>query len=163
MYLNVDAYGVSIRMSSKRVSLLSAWKIHHVVQVNDPGLQEPRPWRRGVGPVPPHGGEWHCARRATASPLCPRFQHARCAQGGMVDDGLRVFDTMGDHGVEKRQVHYACVVDLLGRAGQLSRALGVVSSPCRLKTGKTSGLWGLRGNARRLPAARRHGGRRARG
>ncbi|KAK8460252.1 hypothetical protein SEVIR_2G304500v4 [Setaria viridis] len=51
-----------------------------------------------------------------------------CAHGGLVDDGLRVFDTMGDHGVEKRQVHYACVVDLLGRAGQLTQALGVVES-----------------------------------
>jgi pentatricopeptide repeat protein len=51
-----------------------------------------------------------------------------CAHGGLVDDGLRVFGTMGDHGVEKRQVHYACVVDLLGRAGQLSRALGVLES-----------------------------------
>ncbi|CAL5082629.1 unnamed protein product [Urochloa decumbens] len=51
-----------------------------------------------------------------------------CAHGGLVDDGIRVFDTMGDHGVEKRQVHYACVVDLLGRAGQLTRALGVIES-----------------------------------
>ncbi|CAN6205172.1 unnamed protein product [Urochloa humidicola] len=51
-----------------------------------------------------------------------------CAHGGLVDDWLRVFDVMGGHGVEKRQVHYACVVDLLGRAGQLTRALGVVES-----------------------------------
>ncbi|XP_062199891.1 pentatricopeptide repeat-containing protein CRR2, chloroplastic-like [Phragmites australis] len=51
-----------------------------------------------------------------------------CAHGGLVDDGLEVFDMMDDHRVEKRQVHYACVVDLLGRAGQLSRALGVVEA-----------------------------------
>lgn len=51
-----------------------------------------------------------------------------CARGGLVDDGLRVFDMMDARGVEKRQVHYACVVDLLGRAGQLSRALGVIEA-----------------------------------
>ncbi|XP_039797798.1 pentatricopeptide repeat-containing protein At3g57430, chloroplastic-like [Panicum virgatum] len=62
-----------------------------------------------------------------------------CAHSGLVDDGLRVFGTMGDHGVERRQVHYACVIDLLGRAGQLSRALGFVESICRLNRGKTSG------------------------
>ncbi|GJN34502.1 hypothetical protein PR202_gb23167 [Eleusine coracana subsp. coracana] len=36
----------------------------------------------------------------------------------------------GPRGVEKRQVHYARVVDLLGRAGQLSRALrGIEAMP----------------------------------
>jgi pentatricopeptide repeat protein len=44
-----------------------------------------------------------------------------CAHCGRVE-GLRVFDMMDVHGVVKRQVHYACVVDLLGHAGQQSRS-----------------------------------------
>ncbi|CAL5063086.1 unnamed protein product [Urochloa decumbens] len=87
-----------------------------------------------------------------------------CAHGGLVDDvlgypstwrmiwspaKLRVFDAMGGHGVEKRQVHYACVVDLLGRAGQLTRALGVVES-MPFEPGKD--VWGAL-----LSACRLHG------
>ncbi|CAN6218581.1 unnamed protein product [Urochloa humidicola] len=72
-----------------------------------------------------------------------------CAHGGLVDDGLRVFDAMGDHDVEKRQVHYACVVNLLGRAGELTRALGVVES-MPFEPGKD--VWGAL-----LSACRLHG------
>ncbi|CAN6175193.1 unnamed protein product [Urochloa humidicola] len=72
-----------------------------------------------------------------------------CAHGRLVDDGLRVFDAMGGHGVEKLQVHYACVVDLLGRAGKLTRALGVVES-MPFEPGKE--VWGAL-----LSACRVHG------
>lgn len=47
-----------------------------------------------------------------------------CSHGGMENRGLKFFDEMAvkcgiDLGIE----HYGCVVDLLGRAGQLERAL----------------------------------------
>ncbi|KAK9106101.1 hypothetical protein Scep_022945 [Stephania cephalantha] len=46
-----------------------------------------------------------------------------CSHGGLVDEGLRVFRSMkDDHGVKPHMRHYACVVDMLGRAGRLNDA-----------------------------------------
>ncbi|KAL3620858.1 hypothetical protein CASFOL_035770 [Castilleja foliolosa] len=51
-----------------------------------------------------------------------------CNHAGLVDIGLNYFDSMSSvYFVEKRHEHYACVVDLLGRAGRLAEAYGVVS------------------------------------
>ncbi|XP_078428341.1 pentatricopeptide repeat-containing protein At1g71420-like [Wolffia australiana] len=46
-----------------------------------------------------------------------------CSHSGLVEDGKAVFDTMaGEHGVEPELDHYACMVDVLGRAGRLVEA-----------------------------------------
>ncbi|KAG1326372.1 pentatricopeptide repeat-containing protein [Cocos nucifera] len=46
-----------------------------------------------------------------------------CSHSGLVDQGLRYFNCMRMvHSVELRSEHYACVVDLLGRAGRLGEA-----------------------------------------
>ncbi|KAL3623759.1 hypothetical protein CASFOL_032575 [Castilleja foliolosa] len=50
-----------------------------------------------------------------------------CSHGGMENTGLRIFDEMvcenGIGSIDLSIEHYGCVVDLLGRAGQLERAL----------------------------------------
>ncbi|KAM3751058.1 hypothetical protein ACB098_04G080200 [Castanea mollissima] len=46
-----------------------------------------------------------------------------CSHAGMVNEGLGYFDSMRkEHGLVPKPEHYVCVVDLLGRAGFLSRA-----------------------------------------
>ncbi|KAJ7540617.1 hypothetical protein O6H91_10G023300 [Diphasiastrum complanatum] len=46
-----------------------------------------------------------------------------CAQSRLVDEGRHVFDSMyKNHGVTPTMEHYACMVDLLGRAGCLADA-----------------------------------------
>ncbi|KAJ4960813.1 hypothetical protein NE237_020723 [Protea cynaroides] len=46
-----------------------------------------------------------------------------CSHGGLVDEGLEVFKSMiYVHCVKPRMEHYACVVDMLGRAGRLKEA-----------------------------------------
>ncbi|CAD5171221.1 unnamed protein product [Musa acuminata subsp. malaccensis] len=46
-----------------------------------------------------------------------------CSHSGMVDEGLDYFHNMGkDYGVDAGAEHYACVIDLLGRAGRLDKA-----------------------------------------
>ncbi|XP_051123301.1 pentatricopeptide repeat-containing protein At4g33170-like [Andrographis paniculata] len=47
-----------------------------------------------------------------------------CSQGGYVEEGLRHFRSMrrGEYGVAPGEDHYACVVDLLGRAGRIEEA-----------------------------------------
>ncbi|KAF8768908.1 hypothetical protein HU200_007474 [Digitaria exilis] len=42
-----------------------------------------------------------------------------CTHGGLVDEGLRYFESMQhEHGIEPEIEHYGCIVDLLGRAGR---------------------------------------------
>ncbi|XP_028763879.1 pentatricopeptide repeat-containing protein At4g32430, mitochondrial [Neltuma alba] len=46
-----------------------------------------------------------------------------CCRNGMVDIGLKVFDTMiKDHHIEPHPEHYSIMVDMLGRAGKLKEA-----------------------------------------
>ncbi|KAF8400498.1 hypothetical protein HHK36_013796 [Tetracentron sinense] len=50
-----------------------------------------------------------------------------CSHAGLVSKGDVIFRSMVyDHGVEPRAEHYACMVDLLGRAGQLENALDFI-------------------------------------
>lgn len=52
---------------------------------------------------------------------------AACARGGLVREGERWFRAMeGEFGLRPRVEHYACMVDLLGRAGELRGALRLV-------------------------------------
>lgn len=53
---------------------------------------------------------------------------ASCSHAGMVGRGLELFHEMEEkHGVERTPDHYACVVDLLGRAGQLDEAYRLIT------------------------------------
>ncbi|XP_020100698.1 pentatricopeptide repeat-containing protein At4g21065-like [Ananas comosus] len=46
-----------------------------------------------------------------------------CSHSGLVEEGLRWFGVMRERfGMEPRMEHYGCVVDMLGRAGQVERA-----------------------------------------
>eukprot|EP01018_Ginkgo_biloba_P016521 Gb_02086 [translate_table: standard] len=46
-----------------------------------------------------------------------------CSHAGMVTEGRQYFDSMrNDYGIIPRMEHYACMVDLLGRAGWLDEA-----------------------------------------
>lgn len=46
-----------------------------------------------------------------------------CSHSGLVDEGWRFFDTMrNDYNIEPKLEHYACMVDLLARTGNLTKA-----------------------------------------
>ncbi|KAK9281675.1 hypothetical protein L1049_004579 [Liquidambar formosana] len=50
-----------------------------------------------------------------------------CGHGGLVEQGMRHFNSMGTkYGIEAGMEHYACMVDLFGRAGQLEKAEKVI-------------------------------------
>ncbi|KAK1398436.1 Pentatricopeptide repeat-containing protein [Heracleum sosnowskyi] len=52
-----------------------------------------------------------------------------CSHGGLVDLGLDHFQYMKErHNIEPQLDHYVCKVDLLGRAGRLVEAVGVIES-----------------------------------
>ncbi|XP_057816041.2 pentatricopeptide repeat-containing protein At4g02750 [Cryptomeria japonica] len=73
-----------------------------------------------------------------------------CSHAGLVDEGLRFFESMEKvHCIIPRADHYACMIDLLGRAGRLEEAKGFVyNSRCE----PNPSMWGAL-----LGACRIHG------
>lgn len=54
---------------------------------------------------------------------------AACSHSGLVDLGRNLFYRMKeDYGIEPTEDHYACIIDLLGRAGQLKEAYKLINS-----------------------------------
>jgi pentatricopeptide repeat protein len=52
-----------------------------------------------------------------------------CSHAGLVDKGLEYWEAMvRDYGIERRADHYACVVDMLGRAGRIEEAFEMVQT-----------------------------------
>lgn len=50
-----------------------------------------------------------------------------CSHSGMVEEGISLFHEMDrDHDMRPREKHYACLVDLLGRAGKLNEAEALI-------------------------------------
>lgn len=50
-----------------------------------------------------------------------------CSHAGMVKEGTKIFDNMYEkYGIVPQLDHYACMVDILGRAGHLSEAENVI-------------------------------------
>ncbi|XP_010536431.1 PREDICTED: pentatricopeptide repeat-containing protein At1g20230 [Tarenaya hassleriana] len=52
---------------------------------------------------------------------------AACSQGGLTDEGWKYFNMMSEeYGIKPRLEHYACMVNLLGRAGKLEEAYDMI-------------------------------------
>jgi pentatricopeptide repeat protein len=67
-----------------------------------------------------------------------------CSHAGLVHEGLHYFDSMGSvHGICAMVEHYACMVDLLGRAGHLHKAEDLIKTmPCEPNVGVWNALLG---------------------
>ncbi|XP_019158307.1 PREDICTED: pentatricopeptide repeat-containing protein At5g08305 [Ipomoea nil] len=50
-----------------------------------------------------------------------------CAHGGLVKEAWRFFDSLGKNGTKLKNEHYACMIDVLARAGQLTEAYQLMS------------------------------------
>uniref|UniRef100_A0A0D9XKW8 DYW domain-containing protein n=1 Tax=Leersia perrieri TaxID=77586 RepID=A0A0D9XKW8_9ORYZ len=51
-----------------------------------------------------------------------------CSHAGLVDEGLKYFYSMKDtHGIEPKEEHYSCIIDMYGRAGRLDEAYKFIS------------------------------------
>ncbi|KAL9243397.1 hypothetical protein vseg_017290 [Gypsophila vaccaria] len=50
-----------------------------------------------------------------------------CSYSGLSDQGWEIFDSMStDYGVNPRAMHYACMIELLGREGLLDEAMALI-------------------------------------
>jgi pentatricopeptide repeat protein len=73
-----------------------------------------------------------------------------CSHAGLLDQGLDYFDRMKDiYGIEPGVEHYGCVVDLLGRSGQIRQALDLIGD---MPVPGDAKIWGSM-----LSACRSHG------
>ncbi|XP_071704502.1 pentatricopeptide repeat-containing protein At5g15300-like [Rutidosis leptorrhynchoides] len=62
-----------------------------------------------------------------------------CNHGGLIDEGWRYFKQMTDeYGIQPTDKHYACMVDLLGRAGCLNEAYNLIHS---MKVAPSAAVW----------------------
>lgn len=62
-----------------------------------------------------------------------------CSHSGMVDQGMNYFNNMeGAFGVVPGAEHYACMIDILGRAGRLDEAMKLIE---RMPMEPTSVVW----------------------
>uniref|UniRef100_A0A7N0THG1 Pentatricopeptide repeat-containing protein n=1 Tax=Kalanchoe fedtschenkoi TaxID=63787 RepID=A0A7N0THG1_KALFE len=69
-----------------------------------------------------------------------------CSHGGLVEKGRRYFKEMQVRDIAPTQMHYACMVDLLGRAGLMKEAAELIK---RLPVAPDANIWGaLLGAAR---------------
>ncbi|RWW18290.1 hypothetical protein GW17_00017733 [Ensete ventricosum] len=63
-----------------------------------------------------------------------------CSHGGLVDEGLDFFDFMvNDQRMKPDIGHYGCVIDLLGRAGKMEKALDLMKC---MPFEPTTAMWG---------------------
>ncbi|KAI5662233.1 hypothetical protein M9H77_21556 [Catharanthus roseus] len=71
-----------------------------------------------------------------------------CAHVGLVEEGTNFFSSMRTlYHIEPGPDHYACMVDLLGRAGLLERAISLINS---MPFEPHSGVWGALLSASRI-------------
>lgn len=62
-----------------------------------------------------------------------------CNHAGLVEEGLKYFNEMHIvHGIEPELEHYACLIDMLGRAGRFEDALEIVD---RMPMHPDAGIW----------------------
>ncbi|XVE60018.1 hypothetical protein DITRI_Ditri05aG0093100 [Diplodiscus trichospermus] len=51
-----------------------------------------------------------------------------CSHSGLVEEGIRIFDSMSkNYGIIPQLDHYACMIDILGRAGRITEAEEVLN------------------------------------
>lgn len=70
-----------------------------------------------------------------------------CSRSKMVYEGLKYFNSMKEYGITPNLKHHACIVDLLGRAGQLEEAHEFVK---QMPTKPDAAVWGALLNACRI-------------
>ncbi|XWS34160.1 hypothetical protein CRYUN_Cryun21dG0016300 [Craigia yunnanensis] len=70
-----------------------------------------------------------------------------CSHAGSMEDGQSYFNPMRDFGVEPNSEHYARMVDLLSRGGDLNEAYRIINS---MPFPADASIWGALLNDRRI-------------
>ncbi|CAN6287897.1 unnamed protein product [Urochloa humidicola] len=102
---------------------------------NEIGYQTDIAWNAVINVYAQHGHGWEAIQafdKMTSSGIRPNHITfvsllTACSHVGLVD-GLKYFYSMKDeHGIEPKEEHYSCVIDMYGRAGRLDEAEKFIS------------------------------------
>lgn len=105
------------------------------------GTESPTSWNTMIAAHGMHGRAeevlklFYAMRRRNISPDAMTYSSvlSACSHCGLVEEGWRVFEVLNsDQSVSPSEEHYNCMVDLLGRAGQVEEAYDLVKL-CPLK------------------------------
>ncbi|XP_044486912.1 pentatricopeptide repeat-containing protein At4g16835, mitochondrial [Mangifera indica] len=130
LYSDTTAATSLISMYSKCGDLEDAWKLFLEIQLKDVVT-----WNAMISGFAQHGaGEkaiqlFGEMKDEGMNPDWITFVAVllACNHAGWVDLGIRYFESMGkDYGIEAKLDHYTCMVDLLGRAGRLDKAVDLI-------------------------------------
>ncbi|XP_072963201.1 pentatricopeptide repeat-containing protein At5g66520-like [Typha angustifolia] len=134
-----------LTMYAKCGSLVKALRCFNRIKENDKGVVA---WNAMITAYASHGLGIEAAAAFEDMVRCRVLPDAitftgllsGCSHSGLVDQGLKYFDSMrAVYNVEPRLEHYACVVDLLGRAGRLAEAMEMIDQ-MELEPGPS--VWG---------------------
>ncbi|GAB4835164.1 hypothetical protein Ancab_000073 [Ancistrocladus abbreviatus] len=128
---NVYVAGALIDMYSKCGYVIGAMHVFEVTPIKNAAL-----WNAMIGGCGKHGlldfgmqlfdrmlKEGFRANEVTLVCIL-----SACSHGGLVEKGMEIFRSMKEkHGVHAGKEHYACIVDLLCRAGKVEEAYGLVT------------------------------------
>ncbi|KAK8585296.1 hypothetical protein V6N13_139229 [Hibiscus sabdariffa] len=65
-----------------------------------------------------------------------------CGHSGLVEEGRKCFNLMREkYGLDPNQEHYACFIDVLGRAGQIDEAWSLLDNMIKNGTRPTAAIW----------------------
>ncbi|KAJ0482627.1 putative tetratricopeptide-like helical domain superfamily [Helianthus annuus] len=132
-----------IEMYAKSGNIEQAWQVFDKMLERDVIS-----WSTMVGGLATHGKARDAIRlfqemqKSTVKPNEITFVGllSACAHAGLLEDGLRYFDSMTtDYNLEPGIEHYGCLVDLLGRTGCLDQALEVIKT---MPMKPDSAIWG---------------------
>ncbi|XP_021734269.1 pentatricopeptide repeat-containing protein At5g27110-like [Chenopodium quinoa] len=70
-----------------------------------------------------------------------------CSHGGLVNEGKKYFEEMKAKGITPKNMHYTCMIDLLGRAGLMEEAVEVIRE---LPFEPDANIWGALLGATRI-------------
>ncbi|XP_028762800.1 pentatricopeptide repeat-containing protein At4g02750-like [Neltuma alba] len=119
-----------INMYSKSGDLRAAWLAFEQLKLKDAVS-----WTSMIVAYSNHGHGYHalqafaCMLRSGATPDAITFLGllSACSHTGLVNKGRRLFDSMRDaYNLKAKAEHYACLVDIVGRAGLLNEAIDIV-------------------------------------
>ncbi|XP_020245821.1 pentatricopeptide repeat-containing protein At5g16860-like [Asparagus officinalis] len=63
-----------------------------------------------------------------------------CSHGGLIEDGIKIFNSMKNFKIAPRQAHYTCIVDLLARSGRIQQAVELVRT---MPIKASDEIWGV--------------------
>ncbi|KAM7251761.1 hypothetical protein ACFE04_023644 [Oxalis oulophora] len=153
LYSSIPIWNALIHMYSKSGCVKSAYSVFSNMESRD--LVSWNTMIRGFGMHGLADAALQLLQRMKKTGICPNsftFTSAlsACSHSGLVNEGVHIFETITEEfGITPRMEHFACVVDILARAGRIEEAVSFIQ---KMPIEPNKRIWGAL-----LAASRDHG------